>query len=211
MNVSELINRWHTPQGVKVRELVIDAFVTGREWECHTADLPGAEEVWDKTDLRGIDLQGLRIEKAVFVCVALEFASFCNTKLNKVIFDNSSLLYTRFQGAQIEYCQFVSACAIRADFEKCRLFSSLFMDANLEYAIFANSHLTRVDFGRAKCYFSDFRQAILEDCSLELTNFARANLSTVTLLNTTLDRAKKFKTQLPSNVLGGDTSPPTTK
>jgi uncharacterized protein YjbI with pentapeptide repeats len=194
---SQLIGRWLTNDGRERKLAVVDAIVNGRDLAPLLLGFPGADEVWDHDDLRGIDLNGHLMDRGVLVGTALDFATLEGTVLDGVIFDNASLLYTSFSQAQISKCQFVSVCAIRARFDLSTITRSLFMHANLFCAHFKGARLDGVDLSHANCALSLFDQAVLARCDMFSTDLARADLGTAMLTDVSLDKANTFKAILP--------------
>ncbi|WP_163337198.1 DUF2169 domain-containing protein [Desulfopila sp. IMCC35008] len=153
-------------------------------------------------DLRGLDLSGLDLNKAVFSNAYLQSVNFRECGLAKAVFLGSNCEQTDFSGADLQgtvfdecdcsfaiftnslmcnsslvHATFDQALLVRADLSGANGEDALFSGANLQQARLVASQFQRADFSRALLEQADFRQAQLGEASMEGANAQRINLT----------------------------------
>lgn len=153
-------------------------------------------------DLRGLDLSGLDLHKAVFGNAFLTSVNFRDCGLAKAVFRGSNCEQADFSGADLQgaifdecdcssaiftnsrmcdsslvHAIFDQAFLTRADLSGARGEDAMFNGANLLQARLVASQFPRADFSQALLEQADFRQAQLGEASMEGANAQRINLT----------------------------------
>lgn len=153
-------------------------------------------------DLRGLDLSGLDLNKAVFSNAYLHSVNFRDCSLAHAVFLGSNCEQADFSGADLQHtvfdecdcsealftnclmchsslvhATFDQALLVRADLAGANGEDALFNGANLQQARLVASRLQRADFSRALLEQADFRQAQLGEASMEGVKAQHINLT----------------------------------
>lgn|GEM_PF-4950244 len=194
---SDLIERWKTSAGIKIRQRVIDALCENVDVRPILRDLPGAEEVFDWTDFRGIDLSGLRISTGMFVAASVDFARFENCRFEKTFFDNARLPYTNFDNAEIIDSQMTSVVLLHASFRGSLMTNVLLMGSEVSFSDFNQAKISRCDFSRCRCLCDRFTSVGFDRVNFDEAKIARASFEGAHAVDCNFDRAQIIESVLP--------------
>ena len=198
LSPSSLINRWTTPAGAAIRIGVIEALAANQDLRVVLRRLPGADEVFDWLDLRGIDLSGLTIRTNEFVAASLDFACLDRCHFKGAILDNASLLYTAFNHATFSRTQMQSVKALHASFDGANFNGVLAMNADLSYGSFHGAVIVNSDFGKCRCACTTFSNSALHEAKFDEATLGHVNFSGARASNCSFKDTTVFKTVLPS-------------
>jgi uncharacterized protein YjbI with pentapeptide repeats len=201
LSPNELVDRWKTSAGAALRDRVISALLTNEDIRPILKKLPGSEEIFDWTDLRGIDLSGLSLSTGSFVAASLDFGCFDGCRFTRTFFDNASLLYARFNGAKLIKSQITAALVLHSSFEHADFEEVLLMTSNISYCSFHEAVLKDCDFGRCRCVSDDFANATIHRVNFESANLAHVKFSGAHNFGSNFQGAKLHETVLPNTQL----------
>ena len=91
-------------------------------------------------DLRGIDLAGADLRRAVFDNADLEGANLSGADLRKASFKRANLMKTAFDGADMRGATFIKAKMNLSNFQGCRLDNADLRGIRGRYAIWRNAN-----------------------------------------------------------------------
>ena len=91
-------------------------------------------------DLRGIDLSGADLRRAVFDNANLEGANLTGADLRKASFKRSNLMKAAFDGADMRDASFIKAKMNLSNFQGCRLENADLRGIRGRYAIWRNAN-----------------------------------------------------------------------
>jgi uncharacterized protein YjbI with pentapeptide repeats len=171
LSPNELVDRWKTQEGRRLRETVLDALMSNASLPQALFDLAGANEVFDRFDLRGFDFDGLSLTNAMLATASLDFASMRRCQFTHTFFDNSILVYSEMADALFVECQFCMARITRTEFSQSVFDRCLFMHSECYGGTFDRSQMTGCDWSNARLICTKFRSGTFQG-----TTFRKATL-----------------------------------
>lgn len=155
----ECIARWQTPDGIKRRELVLEALRSGNSnWTIFLAGFTGVDEIKHGEDLRGFDFRGLNCRLAL-PFVDARWANFSGLIIKRGHFQQAKLDGANFSDSLIEESMFTQASLQWANFTRAMIKRSFFDCVKACWIILVDSILEDVDFSR-----SDMTNAVYVGC-----------------------------------------------
>lgn len=194
---NELIDRWKTVAGTAIRERVIAALMANVDIRLILKELPGADEVFNWTDFRGIDLSHFTLSSDLFVAASLDFACLNHCEFTNSAFDNASLLYATFDGAKFFRTQITEAMILHASFENATFEKVLMMGSNLSYSSFRRAIIVESSLERCKCICSNFGDSILQRIDFDGATLAHVNFSGAKTIDSKFEGTRIHNTILP--------------
>lgn len=194
------IERWHTPEGKTIAEIILPKILNHTLVEDWIPDLKGLPYIDELTprenepfarDLRGFNFKHQHLSKAIFTHCYLDYANF----------EHAILDYVHMRGASMQKAIFK-----RASMRKAHLWN-----AGLERAVFAYTDLSEADMGDANLREADFWWARMDEANLRGADLGNANLRwarmpLVDLWNANITGAKFEGTNLNGIKVNEDTN-----
>ena len=119
------------------------------------------------TQLQGVDLAEVSLEKSIFMGTNVSRASFKNASLEEAAFEAVDCRHAQFAGAQLKNARFVASNAANADFT----------GASAELANFDGATLRAASFNRAVLAKASFKQDGDRACDAQHAQFVGADLT----------------------------------
>ena len=119
------------------------------------------------TQLQGVDLAEVSLEKSIFMGTNVSRASFKNASLEEAAFEAVDCRHAQFAGAQLKNARFVASNAANADFT----------GASAELANFDGATLRAASFNRAVLAKASFKQDGGRACDAQHAQFVGADLT----------------------------------
>jgi uncharacterized protein YjbI with pentapeptide repeats len=182
MSPEQLTQRWLTPAGARLRSLVIEGSQDTSQWETLLDNFPGAADLPESIDLRGIDLTDQHLERADLGGLALDFGRFDHCRLAGADFQMSSLNHASFQAAALTQAHLwwtnaSGACFDEAVLSHCSLRDGKFAGATFRRALLDGADMSNSDCTGAAFTAANLRGAIFDGARLWKADFAGADLT----------------------------------
>lgn len=192
----QLKERWETPKGKRVKELLFKS-ARAENWPeiLKAMKLPFIEEISNRKDLRAIDLEQCKENN-------ITFPSFYKARFSKTDFSYANLKNVYFIEADLHESVFKDSILEGTHFEISHLQGVDFQNLIFNKTIFARSYMMHAKLQNSTFLNSDFREAYLGFANfygskfLNGTSFIDANLDNAIIENSTFDEAVLNRTNL---------------
>jgi uncharacterized protein YjbI with pentapeptide repeats len=192
LSKDDLLDRWITPQGAKLREQIIEELMNKNEdWFKALNGFTGVDEIKTGDDLRGINFSKL---------------SFTGIELFGTRLDYSNLDGVSISDSILDWTDFTLASLRGVIFTNCRLNPCIGEGTCFAESQFINSDLMRSSFTNASFKKSIFENTNLGNCNLGNTDFTDATLKRVNLYSAWFYNTSFDNTIIEDTIFGMGTS-----
>lgn len=169
----ELRSRWRSPLGARIRLAVAEQLSRGSALLKPLLEkLPGAAEVGDAMDLRGIELSGLKLHGLKLSWARLDFAAvegstLAGAQLDRAALTGASFRQSDLRGASMVAVRAVGSCWDNALLERADLTAANLAQASLRRTSLVGACLQAATLGNANLRGADLSGAELAQCDFE--------------------------------------------